>query len=471
NFPSTEINGQTAVFNLQTQQLDYPGTNPVRPLKKNNFGPRFGAVYRLTDKTIVSAGYGLVWIEMAGITTPFTTPTFPFLQTVSQRALDTIEPAFTLQNGPSVAPIAPTPNAGLGQGVFAVDRTLGSGYVQQWSVSLQRELTTNTTVEIAYVGSNITHVGIPDSNLNQLSVDQLALGSALLQRVPNPYFGIIPRSSSLGDPTIPVGQPPKPYPAYTTVSLYRNNVGTTRYHGFELSLRQRLARGLTYSIAYTRSKLLDDASSVFDASILTGPIANYPVADSYHRPLERDYSTGDIPHVFVSSVVWDLPAGAGRARQLHGVLGAIANDWTVTSLITLQSGVPIGVTQTTNLKAFAGLGVQRPNLVGNPELPADQRNPSHWFNTAAFEVAPMFKIGTASRNPVRGPSYRDVDMALMRRIPLGASRALEVRAEVFNLLNTANFGAPAGVAGVPAFGTITSALDPRVAQLALKLIF
>ena len=129
------------MFNLQTQQLEYPGTNPVRPLKKDNFGPRLGVVYRLTDKTIVSSGYGLVWIEMAGITTPFTTPTFPFLQTVSQRALDTINPAFVLQNGPTVAPIAPTPTAGLGQGVFAVDGTLGSGYVQQWNVSVQRELT------------------------------------------------------------------------------------------------------------------------------------------------------------------------------------------------------------------------------------------------------------------------------------------------------------------------------------------
>ena len=112
NFPSTEINGQTAVFNLQTQQLEYPGTDPVRPLKKNNFGPRLGAVYRLTDKTILSSGYGLVWIEMAGITTPFTTPTFPFLQTVSQRTLDNITPAFVLQNGPSVAPIAPDADGG-----------------------------------------------------------------------------------------------------------------------------------------------------------------------------------------------------------------------------------------------------------------------------------------------------------------------------------------------------------------------
>ena len=65
-------------------------------------------------------------------------------------------------------------------------------------------------------------------------------------------------------------------------------------------------------MSYTRSKLIDDASSVFDASILTGPVANFPVADSFNRTLERDYSTGDIPHVFVASAVWEMPLGAGR---------------------------------------------------------------------------------------------------------------------------------------------------------------
>jgi hypothetical protein len=472
NFPSNEINGQVGVFNLQTQQLEYPGDDPVRPLKKNNFGPRLGAVYRLTDKTILGSGYGMVWIEMAGITTPFTTPTFPFLQTVSQRALDTINPAFVLHNGPTVAPISPTPTAGLGQGVFAVDASLGSGDVQQWNVSLQRELTTNTTFEAAYVGSFITHVGIPDTNLNQLTADQLAQGAPLLTRVANPYFGTIPRSSSLGDPTIPVAQLLKPFPEYTTVSLYRNNVGTTRYDGLELSVRQRLSHGLTYSVAYTRSRLVDDASSVFDASILTGPIANYPVADSFNRSLERDYSTGDIPHYFVSSVVWDLPAGAGRSHQPDGVLGALASDWTVTALVSLQSGLPVAVTQTTNFNAFAGFGVQRPNVVGDPTLPADQRDETRWFNTTAFAIAPQFTIGSASRNPVRGPAYRDVDVAVMRRIPVASrDRALEFRAEIFNLFNSVNLGAPAAVAGAANFGTITTALDPRVVQVALKFLF
>ncbi len=235
NFPSTEESDQVGIFNLDTQRLEYAGQNgqpsAARQLHKGNFGPRLGIVGRVTERTVARVGYGMVWIEMAGITTPFTTPSFPFLQTVSQRTLDSINPAFVLASGPQVVPVPPTADAGLGQGVFSVDRDLGSGYVQQWNASVQRELTSNLSVEMAYVGSKITHVGIPDTNLNQLTVEQLAQGSSLLVRVDNPYFGQVPRSSSIGDPTIPVNQLMRPYPKYTTVSLYRNNVGTTFYQG------------------------------------------------------------------------------------------------------------------------------------------------------------------------------------------------------------------------------------------------
>src|SRR5262249_26469388 len=158
------------------------------------------------------------------------------------------------------------------------------------------------------------------------------------------------------------------------------------------------------------------ASAVFDASILTGPVANYPIADSHSLAGERDYSTGDIPHVFVSSAVWDLPFGAGRRRKPSGWIGTLINDWTVTGIVTLQSGMPIAITQATNFNAFAGFGVQRPNLIGDPTLPADERTTAHWFNTSAFATAPQFTIGSASRNPVRGPSYRNVDAALLRSI-------------------------------------------------------
>src|SRR5213076_4372 len=109
--------------------------------------------------------------------------------------------------------------------------------------------------------------------------------------------------------------------------------------------------------------------------------------------------------------------------------------------------------------------------VGDPALPAGERTPEDWFNTAAFAIAPPFTLGSASRNPVRGPSYRYVDLGLMRRVHVGPERSLEVRAEVFHLLNTTQLGAPAAVAGAAPFGTITSALDPRVVQLALKFLF
>jgi hypothetical protein len=217
--------------------------------------------------------------------------------------------------------------------------------------------------------------------------------------------------------------------------------------------------------------LIDEASSVFDASILTGPLVNFPVADSYNRRLERDYSTGDIPQVFVASAVWDLPYGRGRAKTGHGVIGALANDWSLATVVTVQSGIPVAIAQTTNNNSFAGFGTQRPNMIADPELPASERTTTRWFNTAAFVAAPIFTIGSSTRNPIRGPGYRNVDLVLSRRLPVSSDKAVELRAEVFNLLNTPPFGNPVATVGAANFGSITSAGDPRVIQLAIKMHF
>ncbi|MGH9899867.1 MAG: carboxypeptidase regulatory-like domain-containing protein, partial [Pyrinomonadaceae bacterium] len=475
NFPSTDADNQGAVFNLQTQQLEYLGQNgssrSARKLHKLDFGPRLGAAYRLHDKTVLRAGYGVIWIEQAGITTPFTTPQFPFIQTVSQRTLDNITPAFVLSAGPSVAPIPPTADAGLGQGVFTVDANLGSGYAQQWNVAVQRELMKNMVVEVAYAGSKITHVGIPDTNINQLTVSQLAMGTTLLQRVTNPFFGQIPQSSSLGDPTIPLAQLLKPFPRFTNIDFYRNNVGNTNYNALQAKLEQRFSHGLSFLVSYTRSKLIDEASSVFDASILTGPIANAPVTDSFNRKLERDLSNGDIPNVFVGSFTYDLPIGKGKRFNPDGITGKILSGFELAGVFTLQSGLPLAITQVTNFNAFAGFGTQRPNIVANPNLPSSQQTTTQFFNVAAFTVAPQFTIGSSSRNPVRGPNYRNADVALIKRTYFGETRTLEFRAEVFNLTNTPPLGAPNAVLASPGFGSITSAGDPRVIQFGLKLNF
>ena len=475
NFPSTEANNQGAIFNLQTQQLDYLGLNgypdTARELHKLNFAPRLGLAFRLAERTVARAGYAVVWQEQAGITTPFTIPQFPFIQTATQRSLDGVNPAFVLSNGASVQATPLDANAGLGQGVFAVDRDLGSGYVQQWNVALQRELTRDMVVEVAYAGSKITHVGIPDTNINQITAEQLRLGSTLLQQVANPFFGQIPRSSSLGDPTITRGQLLRPFPRFTTVSLYRNNVGNTNYNSLQAKLEQRLSRGLAYLVSYTRSRLIDDAGSVFDASIQTGPVANFPVADSFNRALERDVSTGDIPNVFVTSFTYELPFGKGRFFGASGFANKLLGGWSVTGLVQMQSGMPFPVTQVTNFNAFAGFGTQRPNRLRDPRLPSGEQTTARWFDTTAFNVAPQFTLGNSSRNPVRGPGYRTVNIAFIKRTHLDEVRNVEFRTEIFNLTNTPPLNNPNGVLGNPAFGTITSAGDPRVIQFGLKMNF
>jgi hypothetical protein len=317
HFPSTEKNNQGAVFNLGTQQLDYLGVNgyptSARNLHYGNVAPRVGFTYLLTPKTVVRSGFGIVFIDQTGITTPFTVPQFPFIQSVTQKTSDSVNAAFTLSNGPSVAPIALTPNAGLGQSVYTVNRSAGSGYVEQWNLAFQRAVTANLSFDVAYVGSHIVHVGIPDSNLNQLTAAQLAQGSSLLTTVPNPYLGQLPSSSSIGGKTVTNAQLLKPYPRFLNVATYRNNSGTTNYNAIQAKVEQRLATGTYLLVSYAHSKLIDDASSVFSTTVLSSPNSSSLIAADTFRPyLERDSSSGDMPNVLSFAGIYALPAGRGH---------------------------------------------------------------------------------------------------------------------------------------------------------------
>ena len=481
HFPSTEKTNQGAVFNLQTQQLDYLGQNgnsrSARELHFTNVAPRIGFTYLLTQNTAVRSGYGIVFIDQSGITTPFTTPQFPFIQNVQQKTQDSVNAAFGLSSGPSVAPIPLTPDAGLGQSVYTVNRTAGSGYVQQWNLAVQRAITNNLSTEIAYVGSHIVHVGIPDSNLNQLTAAQLAQGTPLLAQVTNPYYGQLPASSSIGTKTVSQAQLLKPYPRFLNIATYRNNSGTTNYNAIQGKVEQRLSHGISFLLAYTHSKLIDDASSVFSTTVLSSPNSSSLIAADTFRPyLERDSSNGDMPNVLSFSGIYDLPAGRGHNFASTGVANAVLGGWTLNAIVLLQSGMPVTVTQATNNNAFAGFALQRPNIIARTSLPASQRTPARFFNTAtatspgAFATAPQFVIGNASRNPVRGPVYHDLDVALVKHTALPAETSAEFRCEFFNITNTPAFAQPNGSYGSAAFGSITSTTtDPRVIQLAIRI--
>jgi len=475
HFPSTEKDNQGAVFNLQTQQLDYLGkdgnSRSARELHYANVAPRIGFTYIATPGTVVRAGFGIVFIDQSGITTPFTTPQFPFIQNVQQKTQDSVNAAFALSGGPSVAPIPFTPDAGLGQSVYTVKKTAGSGYVQQWNVAVQREITRNLSAEIAYVGSHIVHVGVPDSNLNQLTASQLAEGPSLLKQVANPYNGQLPASSSIGGKTVSQAQLLKPYPRFLNIATYRNNIGTTNYNAIEGKVEQRFSHGFSLLFGYTHSKLIDDASSVFSSTVLSSPNTSSLVAADTFRPyLERDSSNGDMPNVTSFSGIYDLPAGRGHRLASGGVGNALLGGWALNAIMSLQSGMPVTVTQATNNNAFAGFALQRPNLVGKPNLPSGKRTTAKFFNTSAFATAPQFEIGNASRNPVRGPAYRDLDIALIKHAKLPGEADMEFRAELFNTTNTPAFSQPNGSFGSAAFGSITgTTTDPRVVQFAVRL--
>ncbi len=471
HLPSTETHNQGAVFNLSTQQLDYLGVNgfprSARELHWDNVGPRVGLAYSADAKTVVRSGFGVVFIDQSGITTPFTTPQYPFIQNVQQKTTDSYTAPFTLSSGPSVAPIALTPDAGLGQSVYTANRKAGSGYVEQWNLAVQRAITNNLSFDVAYVGSHVVHVGIPDSNLNQLTAAQLAQGSVLTQTVANPYLTQL-AGTPLGTAKLSNAQLLKPYPRFQNVSIYRNNTGNTNYNAIEAKVEQRLSHHVTLLFAYTHSKLMDDASSVFSSTVLSSPNTSSLVgADAYRPTLERDASNGDMPNVLSASVVYALPKFAG-----HGLLTGVLGGWQVQGILLLQSGMPVTVTQSTNTNNFAGVATQRPMFVAgqSPNLAPALRTPGRFFNTAAFATTPQFQFGNASRNPVRGPAYRDGDLSLIKHTALSERMDLEFRAEMFNLTNTPGFAQPSGAYGTAPFGSITATVtDPRVAQFALRL--
>ena len=271
-----------------------------------------------------------------------------------------------------------------------------------------------------------------------------------LTRVTNPYFGQVPASSSLGGATIAQQQLLRPFPRFTTVALFRDNVGNSSYNAAALKLEKRLSHGLTVNASFTFSKLIDDASSVFSQTIFTGPVLNSTgAADAFNRHLEKDVSSGDIPRVFALGWVYDIP----RVWKLAG--------WQIAGLIRAQSGDAVPVTQATNNNSSLGFAVQRPNRVADPNQ-LDARSVARYFNTAAFTAAPQFVIGTSSRNPVRGPGLQNADLMIGKTFRLTERVNLELRAEVFNVSNTPPLNDPNG-----SFGSAPSAPSPVPAILAI----
>ncbi|MBO0719572.1 MAG: TonB-dependent receptor [Blastocatellia bacterium] len=397
----------------------------------NNFAPRIGLALDLfgNQKTVVRSGYGVYFNSASFNAVSLQSLAAPFFKAINaNNSLTTPASIETIMGNPLLG----TP------GWAPYDIDFRTPYLQQWNFGIQQLLTRNLLIEAQYLGSK---------------------GTKLYTNI----FFNTPDPSPLPLPTVAARSS---FPNLGNNSL-QASAGSSNYNALVLRVEKRLSSGLMVMGSYTFSKSIDNDS-------LGNSVASSNLDQSNIKSLERALSSFDIRHRMVVSFTYDLPFNS-RNKPLNAALG----HWQAGGIVTLQSGQPFTVNINTD-RANNGLLNQRPDLVGDPNLPGDQRTVERWFNTAAFVMQPIGTLGTAGRNILEGPGTNTVDFSLLKNISLSERRRLQFRAEFFNLFNHPNFdiptrfcdGATAGaVCTAPGFGSITAARDPRILQLGLKYLF
>jgi hypothetical protein len=390
--------------------------------------PRTGFALSLDDeRAVIRGGYGIFLNQWAySVQTAFAR-NLPFFFT-RQVDVPTTQrvPDYQTRNILTADPtgvVAPT----------IMDHAYAVEYTQTWSGGLQYELLPSTMVEVSYMGSWT-----------------LGADNATVRNVPEPGPGSI--------------QSRREIPQIGPIRSIRFD-GKSIYHGLTLKAEQRLRRSYTYSVSYTLSSSVDDASSPG----ATEAESNVPqdVRNVFDETGEWAASSFDHRHVFVASGTYELPFFDGAGGLKEAALGG----WRVNALLFAQSGAPFTVNLGVD-QANVGSGpAQRPDEVREPNLPSSERRPERWFDTAAFALPAPFTFGSARRNSVIGPGFTNLDLVVAKMWTMAGTRQLEVRWEVFNALNTTNFDLPNRIFGTANFGRIFSAKNPREMQFGAKFSF
>jgi hypothetical protein len=249
--------------------------------------------------------------------------------------------------------------------------------------------------------------------------------------------------------------PRRPFPEFNSITFSEQS-GYSIYHAFQTKLERRFSAGLSTSVAYTRSKLID---------LNTG---NTSVGfDPYNLRADRGPGDYDSPNIFSASVVYELPFLRHAPQR---IVRAVLGGWTTTSLITASNGYPFTPSWSGDT-GNRGAG-SRPDRTCNGELSNPTRE--RWFDTGCFVVPSSqgpFSIGNSGRNILRGPRLFNWDFGAYKDFQFSEQRRLQFRSEFFNFTNTTNFGLPASTINAGTPGVITSAGPARIIQFGMKLYF
>ena len=449
-------------------------------LPLNGVAPRGGIAWSVTDKQVIRGGYGFFWVPTVGPSIPARgySASSPFVASV-----DGGNTPIGVVANPFPAGISqPIGNSqgrvtGVGTDISFSDPNAKPGYVHQFSADWQKEFVGGNVISFGYMGSRSERLGLGSTsdtslNINQLDPQYQALGAALNQSVPNPFFGIPEfAGTALGQSTTTRGQLLRPYPQYLNITMTRNNVAEARYHAVVTRWSKRMSHGYSADVSYTWSDTKDNQVGEGNGFSSAGGLL-----DNYNVDQEFGTSLQDLKHRLNVNFTYQLPFGDGR-KWLNGggISNALLGGWQVAMSGRYQSGFPMGMSQASN-SGLLGSG-QRPNVVPGAEVMTtgsqEDRAVNGWFNPDAFAVAPAFTFGNSPRvNPDwRGPGQRTTDLAISKFQRI-ADANLQFRLDVLNLLNDPLFNAPNTTIGNINFGKITSVGGfARSIQIQVRLAF
>jgi hypothetical protein len=520
---NTDCNSQTPIG------LVVPGDQGVPPGLTQTYykaiAPRIGIAWSpgSSGKTTLRAGWGMFYnpveqlvLEQFGAEPPFggsiilseTQFNTPF---VSQDAVTTFPNPF---NGI----ITPKPGTPQDWGVFQPILLFGdfqphmrSQYSAQYNFTIQRELSKDTKLEVAYVGSqghrllathdvnysnpqtcldiiniaNANPAAVTDGFGDNTTCGQFLEDASFQVTVPNGFnfhmpngstvagtgqqlnfVGLRPNSSPQCNPltsTLGNGCPASGVPVFSSV-FAQDTVANSAYNSLQVSVDRHFAHGLQFTAAYTFSKSIDEASS-FEGILNPLPGAN-----------NRSLSLFDASHRFVISYYWELPG-----RKFSGLTGKVLNNWALSGITTYQTGFPIRITSDADNELMNSFDFELP---GEPDQLAPfrvqrpQTNNGYYFNPNSFtedttaDPSLLGRVGNAPRTICCGPGISNTDVAILKNLALSETKRFEFRAELFNVFNHTQFFNPDGNSTDGSqFGQVTQAKDPRLVQFALKFYF
>jgi len=459
-----------------TGGLIYAGQNGAKETTGNppaiKFSPRVGTAYSMNDKTVVRAGYGLFWAPWAygANNSVGYSSTTNMAQPTNIPAINIVDP---FPSG--LIPVSGNSRgllSGVSSDVSFVDPNKTAPYVHQYSIDVQRELVGNLSGSVAYIGSTGRRLTVSGNvNINQVDPKYLPLGSALTQTVPNPFFGNPNAGTFASRATIERNQLLRPFPQFLDVSQQETNLGKSQYHAGVIQIRKRMT-WWSGSFSYTYSRLQDNQFGQGNYyTSAPGLLNHYSFIEgsSYFNPdVEYGRSLIDSPHKVAMTPSVQLPFGEGRRFfNENKVANAILGNWTISAVIQMQSGFPIGVSQSANNTNLLG-AAQRPNIVPGQEFvlgditdrlranPADDR----YLNEAAFSTAPAGTFGNAPRilPGAYSPWRNSTDMAINKDIRFGGGKRATLRLEIINLFDNPWYAAMTSVAygNTTSFGKVES---------------